>query len=103
MVKYANYLIFKFMNINENLKNKGKIIKKNIIDKLILASNHHQTTIIACFKSSVIKFDKVFHLTVHYENYLICIFMNINKYLKRRAKSLDKQVPHRIIRAILNR
>ena len=28
MVKYANYLIFIFMNINENLENKRKIIKK---------------------------------------------------------------------------
>ena len=48
MVKYANYLIFIFMNINEKLKNKGKNIK-NIINKLILASNHHQITIVACF------------------------------------------------------
>ena len=44
----ANYLIFIFMNINQNLKNKMKIIKK-VINKLILASNYHQTTIVACF------------------------------------------------------
>ena len=88
MVKYANYLVFIFMNINQNLKNKWKIIK-NVINKLILASNHHQTTIVACFFiSSVIQFDKVFNLMVLYENYLTCIFMNINEYLKRRAKSL---------------
>ena len=82
MVKYANYLIFVFMNINQNLKNKLKIIQK-VINKLSLASNHHQTTIVACFILSVIQFDKVFYLMVLYENYLICIFMNINEYLKR--------------------
>ena len=90
---------FIFMNINKNFKNKGKIIKKNTHHN---ASNHHQTTIVACFKSSVIQFDNVFHLMVLYENYLICIFMNINEYLKRRAKSSDKLVPHVVIRPILN-
>ena len=100
MVKYANYLIFIFMNINQNLKDKWKIIK-NV--KLILASNHHQTTIVACFFIlSVIQFDKVFYLIVLYENYLICKFMNINEYLKRWAKSLVKIVPHGVIRPILN-
>ena len=37
---------------------------------------------------------------VLYKNYFICIFMNINKYLKRRAKALDKLVPHGVIRPI---
>ena len=32
--------------------------------------------------SSVIQFDKFFHPVVLYENYLICIFMNINEILK---------------------
>ena len=80
MVQYANVLIFIFMNINENLKNKGEVIK-HIINKLILASTHHQTTIVACFESSVIQIDKVFHLMVIYENYAICIFVNVNEYL----------------------
>ena len=31
------------------------------------------------FISSVIQFDKFFHPVVLYENYLICIFMNINE------------------------
>ena len=103
MVKYANYHIFRFMNINQNLKNKWKIIKKNVINKLILASNHHQTTIVAFFFiSSVIQSDHVFYLMVLYENDLICIFMNINEYLKRRVKSLVKLVPNGVIRPILN-
>ena len=101
MVRYANHLIFISMNINQNLKNKWKIIK-NVINKLILASNHHQTTIVACFISPVMQFDKVCYIMVLYENYLICIFVNINEYLKRRAKSLVKLVPHGVIRPILN-
>ena len=31
------------------------------------------------FISSVIQFDKLFHPVVLYENYLICMFMNINE------------------------
>ena len=54
------------------------------------------------FKSSVIQFDKVFHLVVLYENYLNCIFINVNEYLKGRAKSLDKLVPNGVIRPIVN-
>ena len=71
---------------------------------MILASNHHQTTIDVCnvFISSVMQFDKVFYLMVLYENYLICIFVNINENLKRRTKSLIKLVPHGVIRPILN-
>ena len=38
------------------------------------------------FISSVIQFDKFFHPVVQYENYLICIFMNINEILKMREK-----------------
>ena len=36
------------MNINENLKNKGKIIKTHH-KQLISAPNHNQTTTDACF------------------------------------------------------
>ena len=82
MVKYANYLIFIFMNINENLRNKGTIIK-NIINKLSLVI---KPPFWNAFKSSLIQFNKVFHLMVLYENYLICIFMNINEYLKKEGK-----------------
>ena len=63
-----NYLICIFMNINEYLKNEGKIIK-NTIYKLILAPNNHQTTIRACFISSVIQLDKSFTLVVPFKKY----------------------------------
>ena len=43
-----------------------------------------------------------FNLLVLYENYPICIFMNINKHLKMRKKTLDKLVPQGIIRPTLN-
>ena len=67
------------MNINENLQKWSKIIKNNI-NEHISAQKHHQTTIVASFFiSSVIQFDKFFHPVVLYENYLICIFMNINE------------------------
>ena len=39
------------------------------------------------FISSVIQFDKFFHPVVLDENYLICIFMNINEILKVREKN----------------
>ena len=44
---HVNHLICIFMNINEILKRGGKIIKN--INKLISASKHHQTTIVATF------------------------------------------------------
>ena len=39
------------------------------------------------FISSVIQFDKFFHPVVLYENYFICIFMNINVILKLGEKT----------------
>ena len=42
------------------------------------------------FISSVIQFDKFFHPVVLYENYLICIFMNINEKLVIKEKILEK-------------
>ena len=42
------------------------------------------------FISSVIQFDKFFHPGVLYENYLICIFMNINKNFSNERKNLRK-------------
>ena len=76
MVRYVNYLNFIFTNINEILKHEEKLIK-NIINKQILAPNHHQIAIVASFISSVIQFDKSFHPVVLYENILICIFIVI--------------------------
>ena len=55
---------------------------KNNINEHISAQKHHQTTIVAIFIYSVIQFDNFFHPVVLYENYLICIFMNINEILK---------------------
>ena len=39
------------------------------------------------FRSSVIQLDKFFHPVGLDENYLICIFMNINEILKMREKN----------------
>ena len=77
------------MNINENLQKWSKIIKNNI-NEHISAQKHHQTIIVAIFISSVIQFDKFFHPVVLYDNYLICIFMNINEILKMREKAMGK-------------
>ena len=38
------------------------------------------------FISSVMQFDTDFYLKVLYEIYLICIFVNINEYLKKEGK-----------------
>ena len=42
--------------------------------------------VLQVFTSSVIqlKIDESFHLVVIYENYLICIFINMNENLKMR-------------------
>ena len=82
MVLYNNYLICIFMNINENLKTIRDNIK-NTINKLISAPNNHQLTIVECFIALEIEFDKPFYLMVLDNNYLICIFMNINENLKK--------------------
>ena len=54
----------------------------------------HKNTIkpllLPVFISSVIQFNKLFHPVVPYENYLICIFMNINEILKLREKTMGK-------------
>ena len=66
------------MNIKENLQKWSKIIKKNI-NEHISAQNITRPPLLPVFISSVIQFDKFFHPVVLYENYLICIFMNINE------------------------
>ena len=67
------------MNINENLQKWSKIIKKKTINEHISAQNIIKPPLLPIFISSVIQFDKFFHPVVLYENYLICIFMNINE------------------------
>ena len=42
------------------------------------------------FIASVIQSDKFFHPVVLYENYLICIFMNINENFCNEWKILEK-------------
>ena len=42
------------------------------------------------FISSLIQFDKYFHPVVLYENYVICIFMNINENFSNERKNLRK-------------
>ena len=77
------------------------MIIKNI-NKDILAQNIFKSPLLTIFKQSVIQFDKLFHPVVLYENYLICIFMNINKILKMGEKLLGKLVSKGVIRPKLN-
>ena len=77
------------MNINENLQKWSKIIKNNI-NEHNSAQSIIKPPMLPVFISSVIQFDKFFHPVVLYENYLICIFMNINEILKMREKTMGK-------------
>ena len=63
----------------------------------------HRTTIVACFiVHRVIQFDKYFYPVALYENYLVCIFMNINEILKMREIPLDELASKEVIRPTLN-
>ena len=70
MVSNANYLIFIFMNFNENNKNGLKSINKEFP-----GPNHHYGTVIALV---------IYHVTnilmswTYLIFFFICIFMNIN-------------------------
>ena len=57
------------------------------INKIISAPKHHQTTTVSYFLSSVIQFDKFFHPMALYENYLICILMNIKENFKKLGQN----------------
>ena len=81
------------MNIYENLQKWSKIIKKqkkNNKNEHISAQNITKPPLLPVFISSVIQFDNFFHPVVLDENYLICIFMNINEILKMREKPMGK-------------
>ena len=67
------------MNINENLHKWSKIIKKKKKMNIFQHKNIIKPPLLPVFIYSVIQFDKFFHPVVLYENYLICIFMNINE------------------------
>ena len=73
------------MNINENLKNKGKIVK-NTINNWFQPQTIIKPLLLHVFISSVIQFNKYCHLMVLYGNYHICIFMNINENLINEGK-----------------
>ena len=69
----------------KTLKNEVKH-KKNTINIILKPQNIIKPPLLPVFISSVIQFDKFFHPVVQYENYVICIFMNINENLKMREK-----------------
>ena len=71
------------MNICENLKKLGKIIK-NI--NIFQPKNITKSPLLQAFISSVIQFDQSFHPVVLYEYHLIFIFININENLKMKEK-----------------
>ena len=81
------------------LKNKGKIIKKNTVNKLVSVPNDHQTTILDVFISSIIQFDKFFLFSGLIRNYLIYIFMNIDKKHINKGKIIKKNIINKLILA----
>ena len=54
---------------------------------LLQPKNITKPSLLQAFISSVIQFVKFFHPVVLYENYLICMFMNINENLQ--IKEID--------------
>ena len=56
------------------------------MDKQISDQNHRKTNIVVRFYIEI-QFDKSFHPVVQYENYPICVFMNINENIKLREKN----------------
>ena len=89
MVSNANYLMIIFINFHENLKNGKKMFLKSIIE-LILGLNCRCDTY---FIEPVISYDELIDDLVLYENYLICIFMTINKTVKDEEKTREKLYP----------
>ena len=57
---------------------------------IFLHKNIIKTPLLPVVIASVIQFDKIFHPVVLYENYLICIFMNINENFYNERKNLRK-------------
>ena len=67
-----------------------KIHKKKHKMNILLHKNIIKPPLLPVFIASVIQFDKIFHPVVLYENYLICIFMNINENFCNETKNLRK-------------
>ena len=82
MVTYTNYLICIFININENVKEWGKIVTN--IQKL--TNFRPKSLLMYVIISHVKQFDKLFYPVVLYENFLICIVMNIHENFKNGGK-----------------
>ena len=66
------------------------MMKKNIKKYIFQPQDFIKPPLSPVFISSVIKFDNIFHPVVLYENYLICIFMNINENFSNERKNLRK-------------
>ena len=83
MVKYANHLICiicVFVNINKNVKNKGKSLNYKLADFISILSLlrvlYNQLRVLQYNKS-------IYHPVVLYEHYFICILKCTKKEIKR--------------------
>ena len=78
MFRYANYQIYIFMNINESIRNKRKIVKNyggvhaNLSTSQLLTILYYQPWY--QFNANT----KHVYLMVQYANYLKIVFVNIN-------------------------
>ena len=84
MVSNANYLIYIFMNFNENIKNVLKSIHKQC-----LGQNHHYAIVIALVIHHV---RNILMSWTYLEKFLICIFMNINYNVENWDKNQGKTI-----------
>ena len=71
------------MNFDETLTNEVKILKKNTINFSPKPLSNHLVARFHIISDTILQV-LFFHPVVQYENYLICIFMNINRNLKMR-------------------
>ena len=74
------------MNINEKFNKLGKIV--TYIHKL--TNSRPKQSLMYDIISYVIQFDKLFYPVVLYENYLICIVLNMHVNLKNDGKIIGK-------------
>ena len=78
MFRYANYQICIFMNINENIKNKRKIVK---IKGEYMQIYPHLSCLLSystCLGTNLMLIHIMFYIMDQYANYLKIVFMNIN-------------------------
>ena len=81
-----------------------RVVKASVIqfDKSFIRWSCIEQPLLHVFISCVIQCAKYFHPVALYENYLICIFMNINENLKMRENPLDELASQEVIRPTLN-